>query len=55
MHIRCSDPIRVSLLCSLIGFSAANAQFLESELEFGVPIDSHRVLVLVGDVVKLAE
>lgn len=44
MHIRCSDPIRVSLLCSLIGFSAANAQFLESELEFGVPIDSYRVL-----------
>ena len=44
MHIRCSDPIRVSLLYSLIGISAANAQFLESELEFGVPIDSHRVL-----------
>jgi hypothetical protein len=34
----------VSLLYSLIGINAANAQFLESELEFGVPIDSHRVL-----------
>ena len=44
MHIRCSDAIRVSLLYSLIGINAANAQFLESELEFGVPIDSHRVL-----------
>ncbi len=44
MHTRCSDIIRMSLLCSLISLNAANAQFLESELEFSVPIDSHRVL-----------
>jgi hypothetical protein len=44
MRISCSDAIRLSLLYSLIGLNVANAQFLESELEFVAPIDSHRVL-----------
>ena len=44
MHTRCSDTIRMSLFVSLICANVANAQFLESELEFNVPIDSHRVL-----------
>ena len=44
MRTRCGDTIPKSLLCGLICINAANAQFLENELEFNVPIDSHRVL-----------
>ena len=44
MRTRCSDRIPKSLLCGLICINVTNAQFLESELEFNVPIDSYRVL-----------
>ena len=44
MRAWCGDVLFQSLLCGLICINAANAQFLESELEFKVPIDSHRVL-----------
>ena len=44
MRVRCSDIVVQSLLSGLFCVSTASAQFVESELEFPVPIDSYRVL-----------
>ena len=44
MRARCGDIVLQSLVGGLLCAGTANAQFIESELEFNVPIDSHRVL-----------